>query len=59
MPYTRLNIKVTVPDEAMALSRERLEKALDQLVIESVPVYDVTVDQECVDSPLDSDSTED
>lgn len=51
MPYARLSINVTVPNEVATQSREILEKALDQLIIENIPAYNINVEEECVDPP--------
>lgn len=53
MPYSIVNLNVTVQTDHLKQARETLEAALDELVRSKIPVYDTCVEEKCSDPPID------
>ena len=55
MPYAYLSLQVTVPAEFLPKAREILESALDEVVRQDIPTFDIQVKEECADPPDEDD----
>ena len=55
MPYAYLSLQVTVPAEFLPRAREILESALDEVVRQEIPTFDIQVEEGCADPPDEND----
>ena len=51
MPYLTFTISVKVPTQAGSRTREIMETALDQFVIEEIDASEISVVEMCADPP--------
>jgi hypothetical protein len=55
MPFKTIRASLTVPSEHAEEAHEILDRAIDQLIIQNIPVADSEVTEECADAPVQSE----
>ena len=55
MPYSIIRVSLKLSSDYTAEMREVLEKAIDQAAIRNIPVFEISVEDECADPPTDSE----
>lgn len=55
MPFTTIRASLTVPSEHAEESHAIIDRAIDQVIVQNIPVADSEVTEECADPPHDLD----
>ena len=51
MPYSIIRVSLKLPSDRTVEMREVLEKAIDEAALRNIPVFDISVEDECADPP--------
>ena len=53
MPFTNIRASLTVPTEHAEEVHESMDQAIDQLIVNNIPVSDSEITEACADPPVE------